>query len=135
MTTPALLSVLATVLLVGVAAFQLALAAGAPWGDHAWGGAHRGRLPVRLRAGSALSAAFLGFAALVLLARGGALAWSPLPGSLLGPATWALAALFGLNTLGNLAARTNVERFVFGGATAALAAACVLLALRGPGPT
>ena len=49
-------------LFAGVAVFQLALAAGAPWGSSAWGGAHSGVLPVPLRVASAGSA--VGFAAL-----------------------------------------------------------------------
>jgi hypothetical protein len=40
-------------LLVVVAVFQLALALGAPFGKAAWGGAHDGVLPPRLRAASA----------------------------------------------------------------------------------
>ena len=54
--------------LSGVAAFQVALAAGAPLGHLAWGGAGgTGVLPARLRAASAVSAGlWLGAAALVL---------------------------------------------------------------------
>lgn len=37
----------------GVAAFQVALAAGAPWGRASYGGAHPGVLPSRLRVVSA----------------------------------------------------------------------------------
>lgn len=40
----------------GVWVFQLALAAGAPWGAAAWGGANSGALPVGLRAASAVAA-------------------------------------------------------------------------------
>jgi hypothetical protein len=39
-----------------VAAFQTALALGAPWGAAAWGGAHPGVLPPRLRAASTAGA-------------------------------------------------------------------------------
>lgn len=45
--------------LLGVVAFQAALASGAPWGAAAWGGRHPGRLPARLRVASAGSAAVL----------------------------------------------------------------------------
>ena len=41
-----------------VAGFQIALALGAPWGRAAWGGAHEGRLPGKLRVASLVSAAF-----------------------------------------------------------------------------
>ena len=40
----------------GLVTFQVALAAGAPWGSLAWGGQHPGTLPTGLRAGSAASA-------------------------------------------------------------------------------
>ncbi len=51
-------------LLLGCAGFQAALAAGAPWGAAAYGGAHPGRLPGRLRATSAVAApVYLGMAA------------------------------------------------------------------------
>lgn len=42
----------------GVAAFQVALAAGAPWGRASYGGAHPGVLPSRLRVVSAVAALF-----------------------------------------------------------------------------
>lgn len=46
-------------LFLAAAAFQTALAAGAPWGAAAWGGDHHGTLPVGYRLGSAGSAAVL----------------------------------------------------------------------------
>jgi hypothetical protein len=47
---------IATVLLSGLAGFQIALAAGAPWGGAAGGGTNPGVLPRRLRMSSAGSA-------------------------------------------------------------------------------
>ena len=53
-----------------LAGFQLALAAGAPWGELAWGGAGgSGVLPARLRLASALSAAVWVGAGRVVLVR------------------------------------------------------------------
>ena len=50
-----------------VVAFQLALAAGAPWGRLAMGGRYPGRLPTRLRVAAVAQAALLaGLSALVL---------------------------------------------------------------------
>lgn len=50
----------------GLAAFQLALAAGAPWGRVSYGGAHAGVLPGRLRRTSAVAAVvYAGLAAAV----------------------------------------------------------------------
>jgi hypothetical protein len=49
----------------GLAAFQLALALGAPWGQAAWGGQTEGVLPIGLRVGSAVSTVvWLGVAAI-----------------------------------------------------------------------
>ncbi|MBG6225377.1 hypothetical protein IWX63_001949 [Arthrobacter sp. CAN_A2] len=97
---------LAALLLAVVAAFQAALAAGAPWGEAAYGGAHRGVLPTRHRASSAVSA--LAYAALVLVTLGR------------GPGPTArhriLTAASGLMILGtamNLASRSRVERLVW----------------------
>lgn len=51
-----------------VVLFQIALAAGAPWGDLAWGGRFPGTLPTPMRAASAVSiVALLAFAAIVLI--------------------------------------------------------------------
>ena len=44
----------AGLLLAGVTAFQVSLAAGTPWGRLAWGGSHEGVLPTDLRVASAL---------------------------------------------------------------------------------
>ena len=49
-------AVVASVLLAGLAVFQVALIAGAPLARFAWGGQHR-VLPTRLRIGSAVSVA------------------------------------------------------------------------------
>lgn len=69
--TPA---IAAAVGFVGIAVFQIALAAGAPLGRAAWGGSHFGTLPVGLRVGSGVAVAVWVFAAVVVLARAGATA-------------------------------------------------------------
>jgi len=48
------------VLILGVVAFQLAVAAGAPWGEFTQGGATSGVLPTAGRLGALLSACLLG---------------------------------------------------------------------------
>ena len=50
----------ASLLLVGITAFQVSLAAGAPWGRLAWGGSHDGVLPTELRAASSGAAVLWG---------------------------------------------------------------------------
>lgn len=54
-----------------VIAFQLALAAGAPWGELTMGGAFPGVLPVRMRVAATGSAVLLGAFAAVVAARAG----------------------------------------------------------------
>jgi hypothetical protein len=119
MTIPA--AVLAAVLFVGMAAFQVMLALGAPLGAHVLGGRHPGTLPNRLRAFSAIAAAILVGGALVILARAGAIGWPVGATGLLVPTAWAIAAFLVLNTLGNLASKSRLERTVFAAITAALA--------------
>jgi hypothetical protein len=50
----------AGLLLAGVTAFQVSLAAGAPWGRLAWGGGHEGVLPTDLRVASTGAAVLWG---------------------------------------------------------------------------
>lgn len=51
--------------------FELALTAGAPWGEYAMGGAYPGRLPARIRVATGVQAVVLcGLAATVLSAAG-----------------------------------------------------------------
>ena len=54
---------------LGVVAFQIALAAGAPWGEFAMGGAFPGRLPPELRVAAVAQAVILALLALVVFAR------------------------------------------------------------------
>ena len=122
-------AVLAAVLFVGMATFQASLALGAPLGAHVLGGRHPGALPNRLRAFSAIAAAILMGGALVILARAGAIGWPVGATGLLAPASWAIAAFLVLNTLGNLASKSRLERTVFAATTAALAVLSAYVAL------
>jgi hypothetical protein len=56
---------------LGVIAFQIALAAGAPWGAYAMGGAFPGQFPAALRFTALIQAALLTGMALIVLARAG----------------------------------------------------------------
>ena len=127
MTIPA--AVLAAILFLGMAAFQASLALGAPLGAHVLGGRHPGTLPNRLRAFSAIAAAILVGSALVILARASAIGWPAGATGLLAPASWAIAAFLVLNTVGNLASKSRLERTVFAATTAALAVLSVYVAL------
>lgn len=123
------LGIVAAALFAIVAAFQVALAAGAPLGHLAWGGAHEGRLPVNFRINSGLAAIVLLFAAAVVLAESGVVSWSPVPDLISTPTVWLLAGLMALNTVGNFASKSPFERWVFGPTTATLAMLCAAIAM------
>jgi hypothetical protein len=64
-------AILYAVISLGVIAFQLALAAGAPWGAFAMGGAFPGQFPPALRVAAIIQAALLAGLAAVVLSRAG----------------------------------------------------------------
>lgn len=53
----------------GVIAFQVALAAGTPWGAYAMGGVFPGKLPPAMRAAAIVQAAVLALFAMIVLSR------------------------------------------------------------------
>ena len=103
---------LASIGCLGIAVFQIALAAGAPLGRAAWGGSHE-RLPRNLRVASAIAAAVWVLAAFVVLAGAGFDA-SPIPVSVADWATWVLVALLVLGAVMNFLSRSRLERIVWG---------------------
>jgi hypothetical protein len=98
-------------LLAVVAIFQVALALGAPFGKAAWGGAHDGVLPTRLRGASA----FVGLVVYpvviaVVLSASGVIDADLVPGR--GAVTmWVLATIFLLGAMANAVSRSRVERW------------------------
>ncbi|WP_156165231.1 hypothetical protein [Demequina rhizosphaerae] len=112
-----------------VAAFQVALAAGAPWGRAAWGGAHEGTLPGRLRFGSAVSALTLLGMALIVLAGAGVIGSGD--STLVTVLMWVVVAFAAFSTLANLASRSPLERAVFGPISIALLAGSLVVAIAG----
>lgn len=122
---------LAVALLALAAAFQLGLAAGAPWGAAAYGGravTGDGGLPAVYRLGSGIAALMLLGAVWVVLASVSMVGSGPVSGAALTVVLWCLAALFGLNTLGNARGRHPLERWGAGTVTAFLAILCALIA-------
>ena len=71
MSLAAVLYALATSAVVG---FQVALAAGAPWGEYAIGGRVPGRFPPPMRVAAVVQAVVLGWLALVVLDAAGLVA-------------------------------------------------------------
>lgn len=101
-------------LLSVVGIFQVALAAGAPWGAAAWGGAHPGVLPDNLRVSSAVSAVVYGTLAVVTAT---ALAGPTARRRILTGA----AGLMAVGTLMNLASPSLVEKALWSPVAASLA--------------
>ena len=93
----------ALTLLAGVGAFQVALAAGAPWGAAAWAGQTTGVLPPSLRIASGVSVlVYGGLAAVVATDRlHSATRWRLLT---------AASMLMVLGAVGNVASQSPVER-------------------------
>ncbi len=107
-------AVAACALCGGVAAFQVALAAGAPWGAAAWGGTNPGVLPPGLRAASAGSA--IAYALLAATAGSGLVPERARRRVLTGA-----AGLMVVGTALNLASPSGVERALWTPVAAALA--------------
>lgn len=97
-------------LLAGVVAvFQLALAAGAPWGHLAMGGRWPGRFSPALRIAAFVQAGLLGLFAVIVLGRAGVV--SPAPPPVL---FWAVVVFSTLSAVMNLATPSIPERRLWG---------------------
>lgn len=123
----ALAAGLAALLLAAVAAFQAALALGAPFGAYAWGGKHDGPLPERLRFGSAISAPLLLGMAAIILVRGGIIWPTFQPAAVW--AVWAIFLFMVINTVANWRSESPKERRVMTPLTLAIAVAILVLQL------
>ena len=120
-------ALLAAVGLFGIAAFQVALALGAPFGQASWGGRIAGKLPAGLRVASAVAAVVWVLAALIVLASGG-FEIAPIPDGVARWGTWVLVGLLPVGALMNLASSSRWERFLWGPTALILAALCFLVA-------
>ncbi|MEZ4735694.1 MAG: hypothetical protein R3E79_52055 [Caldilineaceae bacterium] len=100
-----------TILSAGVVAFQLALAAGAPWGAYAMGGAFPGQFPPALRIGALVQAALLVGMAATVLARAGLLlpTWGRVSRRLI----WVVVAFATVSLVLNLITPSTGERAIW----------------------
>lgn len=124
-------AIVAAVLLTGVAAVQLALVLGAPWGDHVYGGraeTDNGRLPPRYRAMSAAAVPILLLSAAIVLSRADVVPWFDHDGWV-ATAVWVVFGYLVLNTFANLASTSRVERIGMGSLTVIAAIATLVVAL------
>ncbi len=124
----------AAVLFGSSAAFQVALAAGVPWGEAAWGGGHA-ELGGGLRVASGVQAVVATGFALVVLRGAGHHVWGPLPLRWLPPAVWVLSAYMAFGVLLNAASRSDVERAVWTPVALSLSVLCAVVAVKGRNTT
>src|SRR5512138_347981 len=121
-----LAAILYAIISFGVIAFQIALAAGAPWGAYAMGGAFPGQFPPALRVSALIqSALLLGFA-LIVLARAGLI----LPGWQRS-SRWLIWFVVGFATLGlflNLITPSSGERAIWAPVAFVLLLSCAVVA-------
>ena len=106
-------------ILVGLGVFQVALAAGAPWGRAAYGGTNGGTQPRHLRTVSGLAASTYGGGAVLILRGSGS-------SRVRARAFTALSVFMGVGVLANGASRSPVERALW----TPVAAATTVLAWR-----
>jgi hypothetical protein len=109
-----------------VVAFQLALAAGAPWGAYAMGGAFPGILPVGMRLAAVVQAAVLSFLAAIVLTSAGAA-----PPGLAGLPPWTIwiaVGVAGLALLLNVITRSAGERRIWAPVAAVMLASSLWVA-------
>ncbi len=96
---------------LGVVTFQLALAAGAPWGAYAMGGAFPGQFPPALRIAAIIQALLLAGMAAVILARAGLILprWSRVSRWL----AWVVVAFAAVSLVLNLITPSAGERAIW----------------------
>ena len=115
---------LATMVVVG---FQVALAAGAPWGEYAMGGRIPGRFPPAMRVAAVAQASILGMLALVVLEAAGlvALGWT----AALPWLVWVPVVVSALSAIMNAATPSRVERRLWLPVALVLLASSLVVAL------
>jgi hypothetical protein len=102
----------AATLMGALAAFQVALAAGVPWGEAAFGGA-QAQLDTPLRVTAGVAAVVWSGAALIVLRRAGHPNWAPLPRRALPVAVWVIASYTALGAVVNAVSPSAIERAIW----------------------
>ena len=115
----------------GVVAFQLALAAGMPWGAYAMGGAFPGQFPPAMRVAAVVQAVVLALIAGVVLARAGLVL--PRWGRVARWLIWVIVALLGVSVVLNFVSPSGGERMIWT-PVAALLLVCSLVVALGSKP-
>jgi hypothetical protein len=117
---------------IGVVAFQVALAAGAPWGAYAMGGAFPGSFPVTLRIAALAQAVLIAGMAAVVLSLAGLVgsAWSGVTRWLV----WWVVALEAVSLVLNLVTQSAGERAIWAPVALLLLASSAVVAIEGGSP-
>lgn len=111
-----------------VALFQLSLVLGAPMGEYAFGGTHKGKLPIGFRIASAVSMAiYLGIAGHVAAQLG--IVQKLLPSALNEAVNWTIFGVFVLSLIMNAASRSKKERDLWVPVALLLAIASFIVAI------
>ena len=111
----------------GVIAFQLALAAGAPWGAYAMGGAFPGQFPPALRIAAVVQAALIAGMAAVVMSRAGLVlsGWSRASRRLV----WVAVAFSAVSLVLNVITPSAGERAIWAPVALLLLASSVAVAI------
>ncbi|NUN10462.1 MAG: hypothetical protein HUU54_14905 [Ignavibacteriaceae bacterium] len=105
-------AILFSILILVIISFQIALAAGKPWGEYAMGGKYPGRFPLPLRIGAVIQAFILLGIGLIVLIRAKMILsfWY----SFSETAIWFVAGFTVLGTVLNLITPSKKERMIWG---------------------
>src|SRR5215208_3420121 len=110
MTLRQIAAVLYTIISLGIVPFQIALAAGAPWGAYAMGGAFPGQFPPALRIAALVQAALIAGMATIVMSRAGLIfaGWSRVSRWLV----WIVVVLVAVSLVLNLITPSGGERAI-----------------------
>lgn len=124
-----LTAIIITLIILGIACFQILLALGFPLGEAAWGGSHR-ILPLKLRIASTFSALILLFFGYVFLQHTGVFFSSDsfLPTKIV---VWIFTVFIGVNILGNAASKSQKEKMIMTPLTVILFSLSLVIAVAG----
>ncbi|MAT95534.1 MAG: hypothetical protein CL608_00080 [Anaerolineaceae bacterium] len=118
---------IATILFAVFIGVQLLAAAGIFPVSMLWGG-RQTELTMTMRLTSVVAAVMLGVFIYIIRYRAGLVGSVPQPAAIR-IAAWVVTGYMALNTLGNFASVSSVERFLFGPMTIVMAVACLIVAL------
>ncbi len=107
--------------------FQIALAAGMPWGHLAMGGRYPGKFPPNMRVGAVIQAMLLAFLAMIVLSRAGV----AFPGlsNLSNILVWVAVAISGVSLILNLITQSKWERIIWAPVALLMAVSSLIVAL------